>query len=371
MRPYFRFRFGNPGSLHRFGQEAIAAVDGAREAISASIGARFRELIFTGSATEANNIVLRGIVRAWKRKYERTPKLLVSAIEHESILETAEDLVKDGVEVIRIPVNKEGIVDLAALEKLLDEDISLVSIMYGNNETGAIEPVQKIGELIRKARAAYASLYPLFHSDASQAFQFLDCNVERLGVDCMTFSGHKIYGPKGVGALFVRENTPIDPVLTGGGQEFSLRSGTENVPLIAGLGKAVGLILESRSREAERIRVLTRLLWKGIGQLCPGSKVNGPSIGSKESLPHILNVYFPGKNAQELLTHLDLLGLAVSAGSACSSRAAEPSYVIRAMGFSEARARSSIRLSLGKYIKKSDVDRALRVITIVLRSVTK
>ncbi|MBI2623095.1 MAG: cysteine desulfurase [Candidatus Liptonbacteria bacterium] len=423
MEPYFGARFGNPSSLHAFGQEAVAAVDHARETIAVSLGAQFREIIFTGSATEANNLAIRGIAKRFMKYDLRfkngfinrkskivNPRVVISAIEHESVRETARDLEKDGAEVVEIPVNREGVVDVAELTKALNDRTVLVSVMYANNEIGTVQPLSKIAKIIkdfssannesatnlRIRKFAKNSLFVdkiLFHTDAVQAFQFLDCDVKRLGVDMLTLSAHKIYGPKGAGALYVRQREhgtwnkeqgfsalslvpcPLSPIITGGGQEFGLRSGTENMPGIVGFGEAVKIAARMRAGEAARVAKLRAMLWQGVKKIFPRAEVNGISsdefrVTSKKSLatshspltlPNILNVYFPNHLAEELLVKLDLAGVAVSAGPACGSRAAEPSKVIRALWYSAKRARESIRFSLGRFTTEGEIQKTLHI----------
>lgn len=372
MQPYFggnraAAKFGNPGSLHAFGQEAIAAIDRSRETIARSIGAEFREIVFTGSATEANNLALRGGVRHTELK---NPRIIVSAIEHESILETARDLERDGVEVVYLPVDRQGIVDLTEIKKSLNDRTILVSIMYANNEIGTIQPIAKIAKIIHEHSPKI-----IFHTDAVQAFQFLGCNVQNLGVDLMTISSHKIYGPKGAGLLYIKKDLiagkKIETVTTGGGQEFGLRSGTENVPAIVGFAKAVELADKARNKEAKRIAGLRDQLKRGIVKIFPKAEINGGHKNNSEGLPNILNIYFPGLAAQDLLTRFDLAGLAVSSGSACRSRAMESSYVIEALGYPDARARakSSIRFSLGRSTTQQDIQAALKLFFKIIRTV--
>jgi cysteine desulfurase len=378
MRPYFLKQFGNPGSLHSFGQEAIAAVDASRETLARLIGADFREVIFTGSATEANNLALRGAVWAWREQAAQSakaqapragvqPRMIVSAIEHESVLETARDLEHDGVEVIYLPVNRVGIVDCDALRRALNERTVVVSIMYANNEIGVIQPVAEIAALIAdfKKSVGKNAIHPLFHTDAVQAFQFLDCDVRALGVDMMTLSAHKIYGPKGIGLLYTKNATTTKPFsikseITGGGQEFGLRSGTENVPLIVGFAKAAELTRAVREKEAKRVLVLRDHLFKGIKKIFLSAEINGANVSADSAenetmLPNILNVYIPGHTAEDMVVKLDLAGVAVSAGSACRARAMMSSYVIEALGYPKERAKSSLRFSLGRQTTKDDV----------------
>jgi len=360
MKPYFSQKFGNPGSVHSFGQDAIAAVDRSRESIARALGAEFREVIFTGSATEANNLAIRGAIKKWKDVGNKgIPRIVVSSIEHESVLETARDLEKEGVKVVYVPVDKKGMVNLRILEESLDNRTVLVSMMYANNEIGAIQPIAEIAAIIKKFRGT--SIFPLFHTDAVQAFQFLDCDVQKLGVDMMTLSAHKIYGPKGIGALYMRR--PIMPVITGGGQEFGMRSGTENVPSIVGFAKAVASAETVREKEAERIMTLNDHFWRRIKNIFPKAERNG----SVDGLPNIVNVYFPGYEAQDILTRLDLEGIAASSASACRSRALDASYVITALGYSKERAKASIRFSIGRPTTKREIDTALKVLKKILK----
>lgn len=412
MEPYFGVKFGNAGSLHSFGQEAVAALDRAREDIARSIGAGFREIVFTGSATESNNLALRGAVRGFRKETAANPrpKIIVSAIEHESVIETARDLEREGVaEVVVVPVDPRGVVDMKKLRAALDKRTALVSVMYANNEIGVIQPIKEIAGFINEYRMRNESTNkafvnsqgnslfvdkPLFHTDAAQAFQFLDCNADALGVDLMTLSAHKIYGPKGVGALYMRRqranskeqiasnpplaisHLPFAAVTTGGGQEFGLRSGTENIPSIVGFAKAVELASARRAAEAERIGALMRHFLGGLKKIYPRLAVNGhPSVppllrgeggGGVMRLPNILNIWLPGKRAESLLMKWDLAGLAVSAGSACSARSYEPSRVLQALGHSRKRAQESVRFSFGVLTTKDEIDKALRIILEVL-----
>jgi cysteine desulfurase len=369
MAPYFTKQFGNPGSLHSFGQDAIAAIDQSREVVAKTIGANFREIIFTSSATEANNLALRMLDFDEFAKRSVKPKIIVSAIEHESVLETARELGRRDADIVYLPVDGSGLVDLSKLKYELDERTILVSVMFANNEIGAIQPIAEIARIIRQFKQENTPArdrYPLLHVDAAQAFQFLDCDVDALGVDLMTFSSHKIYGPKGTGALYIKNmesrKAHFKPVLFGGGQEFGLRSGTENVPAIVGFAKAIELATPIRNRESKRIAVLREKLWRGIKKRYRDVEINGGSK-NKETLPNILNIYFPKKSAQDLLTKFDLTGLAASSGSACRSRAMESSHVIEALGYSRERARSSIRFSLGRPTDNAAIQSAIKIIT--------
>ena len=419
MSPYFSGKFGNAGSVHSFGQEAIAAVDASREMIAKSIGAKFSEIVFTGSATEANNLILRGIVSIANsvipgltrdpgstdkrikedlysgfrlgglndKRAEIPLRIIISAIEHESVLATAKSLEKEGVEVIVIPVHKNGVVDLKKLEAALNEHTVLVSVMYANNEVGTIQPISEIAKIIQNFRnsskfnilsSKLKTALPFFHTDVAQAFQYLNCNVDELGVDFMTLSAHKIYGPKGIGALYINSELQMPNAklrnskfsiqnsafiisqVTGGGQELGLRSGTENVPYIVGFAKAIEIAAKIRGKESERIAKLRQNLWDGIKKIYPKAEINGTDPLSR--LPNNLNIYLPGVDSQFFLTKLDLAGVAASSGSACSARALTPSYVVEALGYSKERAKQSVRFTLGKYTTKAEIDKVIKIV---------
>lgn len=385
MRPYFSRDFGNPGSLHSFGQRAIAAVDASREQLGKLIGARhFREIIFTSGATEANNLALRGAVEFYRSHnpamahddMPARPRVIISSIEHESVLEAARALEDDGVEIVRLPVNKEGVVDIVALKEALNDRTVIVSVMHVNNETGTIQPLREIRFMIdefRKNLPRAADVYPLFHTDAAQSFPYLYCDVAMLGVDMMTLSAHKMNGPKGVGALYVRRDEklfpesggfPLTTQASGGGQEFGMRSGTENVPGIVGFACAAHLAAATRGKNATRVAALRNELWRRIHAAVPEAEINGPVGDAK--VAHILNVYFPGRAAQDLLTRFDRAGLAVSSGSACRSRAVTSSYVIESLWYDKARAASSIRFSLGKETTRWQISAAVKTIKTIL-----
>ena len=353
MEPYWSDTFGNPGSTHWFGQQASGAVFKARQTIASFLDVDYKDILFTSSATEANNLALRGVLKNSKQKNSR---IIVSAIEHESVLETCRDLEKEGVEVVYIPVNKEGVVDCKEIERALNKRTVLVSIMHANNEIGTIQPIKKIGELIKKYKGENS--YPLFHTDAVQAFQYLPCSIKKLGVDLLTLSAHKIYGPKGIGLLYVKDRDLLTPIITGGGQEDGLRSGTENVPYIIGFAKAIELVEKSREKEVKRIGDLREYFWQELKKIISDIEING-SI--KYRLPNNLNIYFPGRPASDLCIELDIWGLAVSSGTACSARSIKPSYVIEALGGSEDRAFSSLRLSFGRHTTKAEVSSALEI----------
>ncbi|MEK7507804.1 MAG: cysteine desulfurase family protein [Patescibacteria group bacterium] len=398
MKPYFSDVFGNPSSLHYFGQQALAALDASREAVADALHADFREIIFTGSATESNNLALRGTIRSAMQDQKFKPRIIISAIEHESVRETARDLERDGAEIVEIPVDRHGFADLKKLEAALNERTVLVSIIYANNEIGTVQPIAEISKVIRNfcdgpRVKGQVSRFPLFHTDAVQAFQFLPCVPSELGVDLMTISAHKIYGPKGIGALYARvtghgsritssglkkisslthDPCSLTPTITGGGQEFGLRSGTENVPSVIGFAKAVQIVSSARDRECARILKIRDYFWKKLKGIAPRAELNSgikyQVSGVREekreifSLPNILNVYFPETNAEHLITKLDLLGVAVSSGSACHTRASQSSHVLEALGFSKEHARQCIRFSFGRPTTQAHIAAALKKI---------
>lgn len=380
MLPYFTSlptdNFGNPGSLHYFGQKAIAALDNSREIIAKSIGANFNEVIFTSSATEANNLALKGVFYALKSPKFK-PRLIVSSIEHDSILETSKTLEKDGFEVIYLPVNSMGFINLDDLKNSLNEAAVLISIMTANNETGAIQPIKKIAKIIndfKKQKNKQSSIYPLFHTDAVQAFQFLDHNINEFNIDLMTLSSHKIYGAKGAAMLYIKnsiiQNNLINPIIAGGEQEFGLRAGTENIPSITGFAKAIELVEKNRKKEYIHQFQLMQYFYKNLKKIYPLAKINGPELEKfklSERLPNILNIYFPDINAESFLTKLDLLGIAASAASACKARATKPSHVLKAMGFEQKRQKNSVRFSIGKFTTKKELDETLKTIKSMLK----
>lgn len=370
MQPYFSKVFGNAGSLHSFGQAASRAVFDARKKIADLLGASYKEIVFTGSATEANNLALRGVVEKAKREGVKDINVVVSAIEHESVFEAASAL---GVEVRVAEVSGAGVIDLAKLEKLVDKNTVLVSIMYANNEIGSFQDIRKIASLIRnlkfKIKNSANTAYPLLHTDAVQAFQYLPCRVDELGVDLMTLSSHKVYGPKGIGLLYVRSSLQkgrgdsgdvahIEPIIFGGGQERGLRSGTENVALIVGFAKALELADAMRIKETKRVCALRDRFLKELLKMFPQSKLNAQK---RWRLPNNINIQFKDLLAEEALIFLDLHGVAVSAGSACSAHSLEVSPTLKAIGLSDEQAKRSIRISLGRGNNAEELKRALAI----------
>jgi cysteine desulfurase len=337
MWPYFTERFGNPASRsHGVGREADRAVDTAREQVAKLVGARAQDITFTSGATESNNLALKGMVKA--HRPHRTPRIVTIATEHRSVLDTCAALEREGCHVTRLAVRPDGLIDLTELERALRTPTLLVSVMTANNEIGVLQPIAEIAGLAHGAGA-------LLHTDASQAAGKVPVDVNELGVDLLSFTAHKLYGPKGIGALFIRPGVQaIDPVLHGGGHERGLRPGTLNVPAIVGFGSAAAFCLAEMNEEAGRLTALRDHLLAGLLMAIPDLRVNG-SMAAR--LPQNLNVSVPGVDPEMLGPVLD--DLAVSTGSACSSGHDAPSHVLSALGVPEKLARASIRFGLGRW----------------------
>lgn len=366
MRPYFFEKFGNPSSVHFAGQEALIAIDEARQKVADFFGASPQEIIFTGSATESNNLAIKGVIKALRNNLTISQDLklhiITTNIEHESIHEPLRDLEKDGlVEVSYISVEKDGIILVEKIKNAIKENTVLVSVMYVNNEIGTIQPIKEIANAISKFKSHKLGVmgYPLFHVDAVQAINYLNCDVNDLSVDLLSFSGHKIYGPKGTGGLYIKDDIMLKPIILGGGQEYRMRSGTENVPYIVGLAKALDLVKKNQEKDIKNILKLREKLFEGILKIYSKAKVNGDL---ENRIPANLNILFPGVDANMLLIALSEKGIAVSMGSACQSKALNPSHVLTAMGLSKKDANSSLRFSLGRYTTELEINMILKIL---------
>jgi len=349
MEPYLSADgFGNPSSLHADGQRAKRALDAARDTLACALGAQFSEITFTSGGTEADNAALVGVMLA----RGRGSHLITTQIEHEAVIETARFLEKLGFSVTYLPVDEQGRVAPRSVADALTDRTALVSVMHANNEVGTVQPLREIADLVH-AHEAY------LHTDAVQTFSQLPVNVHDLGVDLLSVSAHKIYGPKGVGALYVRSGIPIEPLLHGGGQERERRAGTENVPAIAGFGEAVRLLLPEREAVAARLTLLRDTFLAALRQRIPSMVLNGHPA---ERLPNNINLSFPGLDAETLLLTLDRAGISASSGSACTSGSIEPSHVLTAMGLPDDRVNSAIRLTLGRDTTRAEVDRAVDIL---------
>ncbi|MDD4937889.1 MAG: cysteine desulfurase family protein [Candidatus Shapirobacteria bacterium] len=350
MIPYFDFSYsGNTSSLHQFGIKAAQAVEDSRSIFASILNSSPEEIIFTSSATESNNTVLKGVAFANKDKGKH---ILISSIEHDCVRQSAHWLTTQGFEVTEIPVDKDGFVDLKFLTKNIRSDTILVSIIHGNNEIGTIQDIQKIGQIC-KNRGVY------FHTDASQSFTKVAIDVKKNNIDFLTASSHKIYGPKGVGLLYIKSGSQITPLLHGGGHEFGLRSSTINTPLIVGFAKAAEIAIHSMDQENIKLTQFRDYLTQNILKNIPRTHLNGPI---KNRLSNNINISFDKIEGESLQLSLDLHGIACSTGSACSSHSLEPSHVLLSIGLRLEQAHSSIRFSLGRFTTKSEVDYLLKIL---------
>lgn len=351
----------NPSGIHKEGREAHVALGVARAEIAKAISARPDEIVFTSSATEANNTAIVGVVRAARARGVATPHIIVSAIEHPSVLEVVRAL--KSVRVDYLPVDSRGLIDTKELRKLITPETVLVSIMYANNEIGTIEPITDIAKEIRHARKVNGSVYPYFHTDSAQAGNYLDINVLRLGVDLMTISSGKTYGPRGISALFVKRGVEMSQLVYGGEHEGGRRAGTEATALAVGFATALTEARKMSEKESKRVVKLRDLLAEKILKKVSGTSINGDLA---RSLPNILNISFDGVESEALVLYLDASGIAVSGKSACKSSDGGPSHVILAIGNAGNKQEGSIRFSLGRETKSEDVARvASEVIRLV------
>ncbi len=343
MLPYFSEMFGNASSLHSFGLEAKEALEAAREKVAKLLGAKPEEIIFTSGGTESDNLALKGIAY---RNWNKGKHIITTAIEHPAILEVCRKLETEGFEVTYLPVTRDGLVDTAVLKEAIRKDTILISVMHANNEIGTIQPLEEIGRL-----AAEKDIY--FHTDAVQTAGKIPTNVDELGVDLLSLSAHKLYGPKGVGALYIRKGTRIESIIQGGGHERGLRSGTENISGIVGLGRAAELSQETMAQEAEHLARLRDRLAKLVLEKVKDAWINGSMT---KRLPSNLNFGFKYVEGESLLLFLDAIGIAVSTGSACSSHKLEPSHVLRALGLSPEECHGSLRITMGRSNTEEDAD---------------
>ncbi len=364
MLPYFSKKFGNTMSLHSFGQEAKRALEESREIVADLIKAKPNEIIFTSSATESNCLALKGIAFANKNKGKR---VIISSIEHSCIMESAKWLETQGFEITRLPVDKYGLINPEIVKKAIKKETILVSIIHANNEIGAIQPIKKIGEIIKSQKSKVKSqIY--FHTDAAQSFGKIPIDVNKMNIDLLTASSHKIYGPKGAACLFIKEGTKIEPILHGGGHEAGLRSSTVNAPAIVGFAEACKICKREMEKEIKRLSKLRDKLIKGVLTKIPGSYLNGHS---KNRLPNNVNFWFEFAEGESMVIQLDLLGIAASTGSACSSAKLEPSYVLLAIGLKPEQAHGSLRLSLGRWTKEKDIDYVLKILPEIIKKLRK
>jgi cysteine desulfurase len=347
MKPYFCELYGNPSSMHTFGGQVGRNIRKAREQVAGLLGCDLDEIIFTSCGTESDNTAIKGTLAAMPHKR----KVITTRVEHPAVLSVCRDLQNHGYTVVELTVDKQGRLDLAELEERLDDDTALVTIMYANNETGVIFPIEKIAKLVADKGA-------VFHSDAVQAVGKIPLNLSKSNIDLLSLSGHKLHGPKGVGVLYVRKGTRLSPFMLGGHQEEGRRAGTENVPGIIGLGKACELAAKNIEQENSRVKYLRDKLENALLKSCPDSRVNGDK---KNRLPNTTNISFEYIEGEAILLMLDKYGICASSGSACTSGSLEPSHVLRAMGVPFTAAHGSIRFSLSRYNIEEEVDYTIQI----------
>lgn len=341
--PYFDKAFGNPSSIHSFGQETLTAVETARKQVAGLLHAEPSEIVFNSGGTESDNTAIKGVGYALK---DKGTHIITSAIEHHAVLRCCEFMASQGFDVTFLPVGREGIVDPSDVKKAIHKDTILISIMHANNEIGTLQPISEIGAIAKEKSI-------LFHTDAVQTFGHIEIDVNRIHVDLLSLSAHKVYGPKGVGALYIKKGTPLIPLLHGGGQEEGRRSSTHNVAGIVGLGKAAEIARMEMAEEGENITFLRDKLLKQIEQQIDDVDLNGHRT---QRLPNNINISIKHVEGEAILMSLDLEGIAASSGSACSSGSTEPSHVLMALGLSPELARGSLRLTLGKYTDEKEVE---------------
>ncbi len=378
MRKYLSDEFGNPSSVHSYGVRAKKAVEDSRKKVAGVLKCRPQEVYFTGGGTEGDNLAIFGIAKAYRNsirdKYEykdgrKYGHIITSAIEHHAVLSPCHILEREGFDVTYLPVSKDGLVDPKNIKRALRPDTFLVSIMYANNEIGTVQPISEIAKVIRHYRRTQPSTLnarPYFHTDACQAPGALSLNVAKLGVDLMTISGSKIYGPKGVGALYIKEGVEIESLVYGGGQERGIRSGTENVAGIVGLAEALIISEEMREKESKRLVDLRNYFAESITKKFPEVEING---SMKERLPNNLNIYIPNIENEQLVIELDAIGVAVSAGSACHSNGSGGSHVIWAISNDSKRINGSVRFTFGRTTTKKDIDFVLKSLPEILNRI--
>jgi cysteine desulfurase len=367
MKPYFSEVFGNPSSIYKVGRDAKESIFQARKAVAEMLGATSpTEIIFTSGATESNNLAIKGVYFYAQKVLDIKPHIIISSIEHHCVLDSVKYLEKYfEADVTYLPVDCNGLVSVDDVQKSIKENTILVSVMYGNNETGSVEPISEIGGVIaraKKSRKASGSVIPIyFHTDAVQAFQYLNTNVMALGVDLLSLTGHKFYGPKGVGLLYVKSGTKLLPQQQGGAQERNRRAGTENVPYIIGFAKALELADRDRSKNHKKISSLTEQLIERVKKDIPDTLLLGPQ-NQKDRLPHIAAFLFKRIEGESILLNLDMEEIAASSGSACTSGSLEPSHVTKAMGYADMDAHGAVRFSLGKLNSQEDIDKLMSIL---------
>lgn len=354
MKPFFNVYYGNPGSIHHKGLEAKKELDNSRKKISEILNCRENEIVFTSGGTESINLAIKGIAEALKEKGNH---IITQKTEHPAVLETCEYLKNKGFKISYLNVDRYGLINLNDLKKQIKDKTILVSIMYANNEIGTIQPIKEISKIC-KEKGVY------FHSDACQASGLLNIDVKKLGIDLMTLNGSKVYGPKGIGLLYVKSGTKIKPLIHGGGQENKLRSGTENLPAIVGFAKALEIAQKEKNSESKRLIKLRDKLIKNILNKIPKTFLNGHP---EKRLPNNINISFLDVEGEAILLYLDEQGICASSGSACTSKSLDPSHVILATGLPYEAAHGSVRFSLGRFNTEKDIDKVLKVLPGIIK----
>lgn len=350
--------FGNPSSIHREGCAAKRELDDARDKVASLLGCSSNEIIFTGSGSESNNLAIKGVIESYR---DRGAHIVTSSVEHPSVLKTCQYLESNGWKVTYLPVDEKGVFSLTDLESAVTKETVLVTLMLANNETGTISPIKKAAAIVREKGA-------LFHTDAVQAVGKIDVSVSALGVDLLSLAGHKFYGPKGVAALYVKKGVKLEAQIHGGGQEGSLRAGTENIPAIMGFAEAAKAAKNALLDEYDETKKLRGFLKEGLSREIPNITFNGDI---DHSLPNTLNVTFDGVSGESLIMALDLEGFSLSAGSACASGAIKPSHVLAAMGIDEDRIRGTVRISLGRWNTKEEIEKFLALLPPIIKRLRK
>ncbi|MDD5589951.1 MAG: cysteine desulfurase family protein [Candidatus Portnoybacteria bacterium] len=363
MKPYFCDKFGNASSAHALGREAREAVEKARSQAAEFLGCKAEEIIFTSGATESNNLAIKGVISKGLRQAQGKsflPHIITTKIEHHCVLDSCENLEKSGLaEVTYLPVNNEGIIEPEELKKAIRENTILVSVMYANNEIGTIQPIKELGKLLKEInskRSADKKIY--FHTDAVQAANYLDCDVNILGADLLSFSAHKFYGPKGVGALFIKKGTPVKKIQDGGAHESNLRAGTYNTAGIVGMGAAIQRVISEKSK-VKNIQNLRDKMIDAVLKIIPNSRLNG---SREKRLPNNANFSFRGAEGEAVMMALDAEGIAISTGSACASENLAPSHVLTAIGLGPEDSHTSIRVTLGRQTTENDIDDFVKIL---------
>ncbi len=365
MKPLYQSSYANPSSLHKEGKRAQAVLENSRKEIAKYLGALPGNIFFTSGGTESDNLAIYGLTKACIQAGKK--HIITTAIEHDAVLKSLADLEKNhGYKITYVKPDKNGLINAQEIIQGITSETVLISICYANNEIGSIAPIAEIGRKILQYRKNNNTPYPYFHTDACQATNYLDLDVEKLHVDLMTVSASKIYGPKGIGLLYVRRGVIIEPIILGGGQENGLRSGTENVAAAAGFAKALSLVRRVKEKETKHTQELANYLWQKIKKVVPEVSLNGPEIGSSR-LSNNLNISFKGLENEALLLYLSERGVMCSAGSACSSRTLETSHVLKALDKSDEEARSAVRFSFGRYNTKKEIDYLMKFLPDLVR----